>query len=77
MTRKVQDGDFLLVRRHKHSLVRRHHPVTSLGLGREDSYGFCWCMAKAGALSASSSKSGSVLTFTKLVLSASVSPTMV
>ena len=32
--RKVQDGDFLLVLRDKHSLVRRHHPVTIWGLGR-------------------------------------------
>jgi hypothetical protein len=31
LLRKVQDGDFRLVLRDKHSLRRRHHPVTTWG----------------------------------------------
>ena len=30
----LQDGDFLLLMRGEHSLGRRHHPVTTWGLGR-------------------------------------------
>ena len=35
--RQIHDGDFLLLVRGEHSLRRRHHPVTTWGLGRGDS----------------------------------------